>query len=285
MTVTFGSRAAREPIAGCLGSPELLGSGACTWFVVRAGRLWALLARNRGGDCSAASHALGLLSGPVCQVGDSDMRAVRARLEQPSRRGSRGHCQEPPCGCGRGPAPLADVVGQDPEMGRRHASVEVAGRARGHCSGRAGAPCAGARAAPLGGSSTTLHDHSRVTVETAARGPGPASSVHAPREVWEQWADPDFGGRGARVGALPPSRCPKVAALLSTLHAHGLVDLVDGPANAEVFVKWKNERKCALIINMRIYNRRCRFKVRCFKLPSLEALATVVWACLGCPGT
>ena len=101
-----------------------------------------------------------------------------------------------------------------------------------------------------GGSSTELYDHSKVTVELAARGLGPAGSVPVPPEVWDEWADPDFGGAGMRVGALPPSRCPKVAALLQTLHGQGLVDLVDGAANAEVFVKWKNERDCALIVNM-----------------------------------
>ena len=59
-----------------------------------------------------------------------------------------------------------------------------------------------------GGSSTKLHDQSRVTVEMAARGLGPAGSVHVPPQVWEQWADPDFGGAGARVGALPPGWQP-----------------------------------------------------------------------------
>ena len=136
------------------------------------------------------------------------------------------------------------------------------------------------RQPPLdGGSSTKLHDQSKVTVELAARGLGPAGSVLVPADVWGSWADPDFGGAGVQVGALPPSQCPKVAALLATLHDHGLVDLVDGIANAEVFVKWKNERKCALIVNMRMYNRRCRFKARRFKLPSLEALAVLMRAC------
>ena len=134
-----------------------------------------------------------------------------------------------------------------------------------------------------GGSSTKLHDQSKVTVELAARGLGPAGSMPVPPEVWDEWADPDFGGAGMRVGALPPSRCPKVA-LLQTVHGQGLVDLVDGAANAEVFVKWKNERKCALIVNMCMYNRRCRFKARRFKLPSLEALAVLVRTCAGASG-
>ena len=93
-----------------------------------------------------------------------------------------------------------------------------------------------------GGSSTKLHDQSKVTVELAARGLGPAGSVPVPLEVWDEWADPIFGAAGMRVGALPPSRCPKVAALLQALHGQGLVELVDGAANAEPFVKWKNER-------------------------------------------
>ena len=86
------------------------------------------------------------------------------------------------------------------------------------------------------------------------------------------------------MGALPPSRCPKVAALLQPLHGQGLVDIVDGAANAAVFVKWKNERKCVLIVNMRMYNRRCRFKARRFKLSSLEALAVLMRTCAGASG-
>ena len=68
------------------------------------------------------------------------------------------------------------------------------------------------------------------------------------------------------------------------LHGQGLVHLVDGAVNAEVFVKWKNERKCALIINMRMYNRRCRFKAGRFKFPSLEALAVLMGTCTGASG-
>ena len=87
-----------------------------------------------------------------------------------------------------------------------------------------------------------------------------------------------------RVRALPPSRCPKVAAMLQTLHGQGLVNLVDGVANAEIFVKWTNERKCALIVNMRMYNRRCCFKARRFEPPSLEALAVLMRTCAGVGG-
>ena len=73
-------------------------------------------------------------------------------------------------------------------------------------------------------------------------------------------ADPEFGSAGGRVHPLPPSRCPRVAALLSTLASQGLVSVVGGDANAEVFVKWKSERKCALIVNMKMFNKGCRYK-------------------------
>ena len=135
-----------------------------------------------------------------------------------------------------------------------------------------------------GGSSKKLHNQSKVTVELAARGLGPAGSAPVPPDVWDEWAEPDFGGAGMRVGALPPSGCPKVAALLQTLHGQGLVDLVDGAANAEVFAKWKNERKCAVIVNIRMYNHRSCFKARRFKLPSLEALAVLMRTCAGASG-
>ena len=121
-------------------------------------------------------------------------------------------------------------------------------------------------------------------MELAAHGLGPAGFVPVPPDVWDEWADPDFGGARLRVGALPPSRCPKVAALLQTQHGQGLVDLVDGAANAAVFVKWKNERKCALIVNMRMYHSRCRFKARRFKPMSLEALAVLMRTCARASG-
>ena len=127
-----------------------------------------------------------------------------------------------------------------------------------------------------GGSSTRLNDQSRVTVELAARGLGDAGRVHVPPHVWKDWADPEFGRAGGRVHPLPPSRCPRVAALLSTLASQGLVSVVGGDANAEVFVKWKSERKCALIVNMKMFNRGCKYKARPFKLPSLEGLAILL---------
>ena len=127
-----------------------------------------------------------------------------------------------------------------------------------------------------GGSSTRLNDQSRVTVELAARGLGDAGRVQVPPHVWKDWADPEFGRAGGRVHPLPPSRCPRVAALLSTLASQGLVSVVGGDANAEVFVKWKSERKCALIVNMKMFNRGCKYKARPFKLPSLEGLAILL---------
>ena len=127
-----------------------------------------------------------------------------------------------------------------------------------------------------GGSSTRLNDQSRVTVELAARGLGDAGRVHVPPHVWKDWADPEFGRAGGRVHPLPPSCCPRVAALLSTLASQGLVSVVGGDANAEVFVKWKSERKCALIVNMKMFNRGCKYKARPFKLPSLEGLAILL---------
>ena len=127
-----------------------------------------------------------------------------------------------------------------------------------------------------GGSSTRLNDQSRVTVELAARGLGDAGRVSVPTHVWEDWADPEFGRAGGRVHPFPPSRCPRVAALLSTLASQGLVSVVGGDANAEVFVKWKSERKCALIVNMKMFNKGCKYKARPFKLPSLEGLAVLL---------
>ena len=127
-----------------------------------------------------------------------------------------------------------------------------------------------------GGSSTRLNDQSRVTVELAARGLGEAGRVPVPPHVWGDWADPEFGKAGGRVNPLPPSRCPPVAALLSRLASQGLVNVVVGDANAEVFVKWKSERKCALIVNMEMFNRGCKYKARPFKLPSLEGLAVLL---------
>ena len=127
-----------------------------------------------------------------------------------------------------------------------------------------------------GGSSTRLNDQSRVTVELAARGLGDAGRVPVPTHVWEDWAHPEFGRAGGRVHPLPPSRCPRVAALLSTLASQGLVSVVGGDANAEVFVKWKSERKCALIVNMKMFNKGCKYKARPFKLPSLEGLAVLL---------
>ena len=124
-----------------------------------------------------------------------------------------------------------------------------------------------------GGSSTRLNGQSRVTMELAAGGLGDAGRVSVPTHIWGDWADPEFGRAGGRVHPLPPSRCPRVAALPSTLASQGLVSVVGGDANAEVFVKWKSERKCALIVNMKMFNRGCKYKARPFKLPSLEGLA------------
>ena len=116
-------------------------------------------------------------------------------------------------------------------------------------------------------------------MELAARDLGPVGCVPVPPEVWDESADPEFGGAGMRVGALLPTRCPEVAALVQTLHGQGLVDFVDGAAHAEVFVKWRKERKCAVIVNMHMYNRKCRFKARRFELPSREALALLMRTC------
>ena len=127
-----------------------------------------------------------------------------------------------------------------------------------------------------GGSSTRLNDQSRVTVELAARGLGDAGRVPVPMRVWEDQADPEFGTAGGRVHPLPPSRCPRVAALLSTLASQGLVNVVGGDASAEVFVKWKSERKCALILNMKMFNKGCKYRARPFKLPLLESLAVLL---------
>ena len=79
-----------------------------------------------------------------------------------------------------------------------------------------------------GGSSTRLNDQSRVTVELAARGSSDAGRVSVPTHVWEDWAGPEFGRAGGRVHPLPHSRCPQVAALLSTLASQGLVSVVWG---------------------------------------------------------
>ena len=63
---------------------------------------------------------------------------------------------------------------------------------------------------------------------------------------------------------------------MSTLASQGLGSVVEGDANAEVFVKWKSERKCALIVNMKMFNKGCKYKARPFKLPSLEGLAVLL---------
>ena len=87
---------------------------------------------------------------------------------------------------------------------------------------------------------------------------------------------PSLAGRGGVSIPSPPPRCPRVAALLSTLVSQGLVSVVGGDANTEVFVKWKSERKCALIVNMKMFNQGCKYKARPFKLPSLEGLAILL---------
>ena len=104
------------------------------------------------------------------------------------------------------------------------------------------------------------------------------SSTHYPFPLYVQnlCVTKEDGRAGGRVHPLPPSRCPRVAALLSTLASQGLVSVVGGDANAEVFVKWKSERKCALIVNMKMFNKGCKYKARPFKLPSLEGLAVLL---------
>ena len=113
-------------------------------------------------------------------------------------------------------------------------------------------------------------------MELAARGLGDAGRVLVPKHVWGDWADPEFGGAGGRVHPLPPSRCQRVAALLSTLASQGLVSMVGGDANAELFVKWKSERKCALILNMKMSNKGCKYKARPFQLLSMEGSAVLL---------
>ena len=59
---------------------------------------------------------------------------------------------------------------------------------------------------------------------------------------------------------LLPSLCPKLQALLTTLHHHGLVEVAEIVA---VFVKQKSEN-CAMLSNMQ------RFMVHVVAWPSLE---------------
>ena len=95
---------------------------------------------------------------------------------------------------------------------------------------------------PLDGRSLTrLNDKSRLMVQLVLRSLGAAGHVPVSAHVWRDRADQEFGRVGGHVTPFPPSRCPWVAALLSTLAQQGLVSVVGGDANEDVFVKWKSE--------------------------------------------
>ena len=57
------------------------------------------------------------------------------------------------------------------------------------------------------------------------------------------------------------------------LHAHGLLHKSPLSPNARAFVYYKSLAKCALIIDIQAFNHASSFKVRPFRLPSLEGLA------------
>ena len=117
-----------------------------------------------------------------------------------------------------------------------------------------------------------------VSVETAAKGVGPARRVELPRHMWDAWVDPQFDWAGRNAPTKPHSNCPKAAAMVRALVKEGLMEeaqLGDRP-NAHVFVKHKSDTKAALIMNMVAFNHTCAHKARRFKLPSLEGLCGVL---------
>ena len=135
-------------------------------------------------------------------------------------------------------------------------------------------------------SSPFLGTEQQVTVDLAAKGIGPTGQVHVPSDLWTEWADPKFIQAGTKAPPQPPSKCPKVAAMLRTLCRDGLLAQTGDEANAQVFGEFKSTEKCALILNMQAFNQACKFKSRPFKLPTLEGLAialrqyyTAPWAC------
>ena len=70
-----------------------------------------------------------------------------------------------------------------------------------------------------------------------------------------------FQRAGAMAPEQGPSVFPKVDALIAALEAQGLVRRSYRPANARAFVKWKSLETCALIIDMRHFNRAFAHKV------------------------
>ena len=90
---------------------------------------------------------------------------------------------------------------------------------------------------PDSASSPHLGSKDDVTLETAAKGIGPAGSVHVPPDLWDTWADPLFEAAGRHAPSQPPTACPKAAAMLRALFHDGLLAPTQDPANAQVFVK------------------------------------------------
>ena len=107
--------------------------------------------------------------------------------------------------------------------------------------------------------SPTLRAGEHVSLDTAARGVGPAGRVEVPQHMWDAWADPHFERAGRTAPTQPHSNCPKAAAMVRALVKDGLMEMA-GPRdtpNAQVFVKYKSELKAALIMNMVVFNHTC----------------------------
>ena len=126
---------------------------------------------------------------------------------------------------------------------------------------------------PYSASSSHLGSKDDVTLVTAAKGIGPAGSVHGAPDLWDTWADSLFEAARHNAPSRPPTACPKAAAMLRALFHDGLFPPMHDPANAQVFVKYKSQEKAALIVNMVNFNHSCAHKARRFRLPTLEGLA------------
>ena len=120
-------------------------------------------------------------------------------------------------------------------------------------------------------SSPMLRAGKRVSLETGAKGVGPAGWMEVPH-------DPHFDRAGGAAPTRPHSTCPKAAAMVQALVKEGLMERA-GPGdqpNAQVFVKHKFETKAALIMNVVAFNHTCSHKARRFKLLSLKGLNAVL---------
>ena len=116
----------------------------------------------------------------------------------------------------------------------------------------------------------------QVPLSLAAQGIGPTGCVQIPPHIWMECAPGGLLLADARTPSQKPSNCPLVQAMLDALLAAGLVTILPGLPNAEVFVKPKNQRKAALIINMRALNANCPTLPPKFRLPTLLEVGTIL---------